>query len=159
MSKIDIYDLYFQNCEQIALSIEDDKLSDLSKLMAAFFLIEKVYLKTGNREEIEELYSYFPNRASCIHWFSDMLDEFFRIRERENADTKITDPFLNLRNQKEWKLKLRKALRELQKNNYLKITKSYNWHEHELKLQPKLLIYQIPYSVLSTNQEVLQNAS
>lgn len=142
-----LIDLYF---EETIFSLQDRDLSELSRQMAAFFLIEKAYKYLATQEEINELFEINGNYASSLHYFFDVIDDFYGLYQRNAKVEKIFHPMPSLTNS--WKSDLKTSLDELENKGYLKIIKSYDWSDYDLELQSKLTIYQkVPYSVISKN--------
>jgi hypothetical protein len=147
ISEDELMDHYF---EEMVLSLQDQDLSELSRQMAAFFLIEKAYKYLATEEEMNEMFEIKGNHASSIHYFFDVLDGFYSVYERFTKVQKIFNPLP--RHTDSWKSDLKTSLDELENKGYLKIIKSYDWSDYDLELQPKLSIYQkVPYSAISKN--------
>jgi hypothetical protein len=146
----DIYKLIDRYFEETILSLQDQNLSELSRQMAAFFLIEKAYKYLTTEEELNELFEINGNHASSLHYFSDVIDDFYGLYQQHTKVEKIFHPMP--RPNDSWKSDLKTSLDELENKGYLKIIKSYDWSDYDLELQPKLTIYQkVPYSVISKN--------
>lgn len=146
----DLYELIDQYFEETVLSLQDQDLSELSRQMAAFFLIEEAYKYLATQEEINELFEIKGNHASSIHYFFDVIDDFYSVYQRYTKVEKIFHPMP--RRTHSWKRNLKTSLDELENKGYLKITKSYGWSDYDLELKPKLTAHQkIPFSIISKN--------
>lgn len=147
----DLYELMERYFEKTVISLQNQDLSELSRQMGAFFLIEKAYNNLATEEELKELYELNGNNASSIHYFSDVIDDFFYLYEQHTKVETIFHPLprINIALPDSWESDLKTSLDELQKKEYLKVVKSYNWSDYDLELQPKLTIHQkVPYSVI-----------
>lgn len=143
----DFYDLFYRYFETTVLSIEDAQLSGIARQMAAFFLIEKAFKNIADLETIQNTYLSKDRFSSSIHWFRDVVDDFYSFYERKAEIEKIFNPFKFT--SESWENDLIDSLKELADLGYLSIQKKYNWHEYDLELAQKLTTHQkIPYSVV-----------
>lgn len=143
----DFYELFYKYFEKTVLAISDKSISPLTRQMAAYFLIEDAFFKLANEEQLAEWFQFDPNKASSIHYFVDLLDEFYVYYENEVEDLKISDP--GIRRMDDWESEIKASLYQLQSEKYLKIVKSYNWSDYDIELTRKLKQYQkVPYSVV-----------
>jgi hypothetical protein len=69
-----LIDFYF---EETVIALQKEDLSELTRYMGAFFLIEEAYKYLATEEEMNELFEINGNHASSIHYFFDVITEVY----------------------------------------------------------------------------------
>lgn len=142
---IDEFDLMECCFRSITLSLyKYDDLNPLACQIGACILIEQASFKSCSKEELD---FYFLDKGVSLHFYSDLIYQFFNGDFDEEAFEGLV--FIDVFPYQKYKSRLIDSLLELANGGFIKILGKTTKEDFEIEITEKLNRYSIPYAVLN----------